>query len=204
MGFEKTQKFHVCFFLTKRDRFFLAKTISKFFGGIMVFHRLMQKDRHFEAYCKNRTQNYIVCSLQNQKVEIFVAKIFSKKTHRKKTPSGGKFGGRYILHPLWCFYVSTKVDKSDQLVTRKSDLKRWNAEGCRGHEEKRNRLDVCLSENASLCSPEILSKDLLSKRYLKKRAGQHWQAVRALVFLKEKLQTDGRVFNQKYYFYLGR
>ena len=44
----------------------------------MVFHRLMQKYWHLQAYCKDRAQKTL-CPLKTPKIEIFIANNSLKK-----------------------------------------------------------------------------------------------------------------------------
>ena len=46
----------------------------------MAHHRLVQKQSHFQAYCKDRIEKHTFCPLKYPKIEFFIANNSPKKT----------------------------------------------------------------------------------------------------------------------------
>ena len=50
----------------------------------MVFHQLVQKHYHFQAFCTDRTQIYVPCPVKNLKLVIFIANSSSREGIRAR------------------------------------------------------------------------------------------------------------------------
>ena len=118
-----------------KSQLFWSKTGQKFSFGKnyyntppnwMVFHRLLQKYKHLQAYCKDGTQKYTHYPLKNPKIELFIANNSLKKNGPPKIWSE--------IDRETVIVFMQKSDKSTQKVPRKLHSKRWNAEGCHGRE----------------------------------------------------------------------